>query len=449
VNRRSVRWQITVLAALVAAVVLALVGVVVVTLVQARLYENLDASLEQRAGQIEALPIAGGPSALTNRDAEDGFAQIIDSDGTIAAATSNVDGAPALVDVESVQLTDSVTTRHDLPLEDDAFRVLVRRSDVSGTVRFVVVGETEDDIRETITALRGVVATLFPIAVAAIAAMVWWLVGRTLRPVEAIRREVDAIGLQQLDRRVSAPGTGDEIDRLAGTMNDMLARLESSAAQQRRFVADASHELRTPLTRMRTLLEVDAARADAAADLATTAGEVLLDVTEMQALIDDLLFLARVDAGRAHRPPGPVDLDAVVEAEVSAARTDDGPTITSAVDPVMIVGDAPQVGRLVRNLLSNALRFAATSVQVSVRSDSGNAELVVEDDGTGIPPDAREQVFHRFVRLDEARDGSSGGSGLGLAIVRDITQLHGGSIDIDDSESGGARFTVRFPLDPA
>lgn len=447
-NRRSVRWRITALATLVAAIVLAIVGVVVVMLVQARLYANLDASLDQRADQIEALAIAGDAGALANRNVEDRFAQIINADGTVVGSTPNVDGMPALVDVSPAAASGgSVATRHDLPLEDDDYRVLVRPFDVSGSDRYLVIGENVDDLRDTVAALGGVVAILFPIAVAAIASMVWWLVGRTLRQVEAIRREVAGIGLDQLDRRVPAPGTGDEIDRLTGTMNDMLARLETSAEQQRRFVADASHELRTPLTRLRTLLEVDSMRADA--ELATTTREALLDVNEMQAMIDDLFFLARVDAGRARRPPGPVDLDAVVETEVAAARTDDGPRITIAADPIMIVGDAAQIARLVRNLLTNALRHAVTSVRVTVRSVSDTTELVVEDDGTGIQSEDRERVFDRFVRLDDARNGPSGGSGLGLAIVRDITQLHGGSIDIDDSELGGARVTVRFHRSPS
>jgi signal transduction histidine kinase len=199
-----------------------------------------------------------------------------------------------------------------------------------------------------------------------------------------IRREVSRIGLDRLDHRVPARGTGDEIDRLAATMNDMLARLEASEAQQRRFVADASHELRTPLTRLRILLEVDARRSDA--DLPATARSALHDVTEMHALIDDLLFLARVDAGRARRPFGAVDLDAIVETEVAAARAEYGPSIAIDADPVMIAGDASQIARLVRNLLSNAGRHAVTQVRVTVRAASEVAELIVEDDGTGIPP---------------------------------------------------------------
>ena len=447
VNRRSVRWRITTLATVLVAVVLAVAGMVVVAVVKARLYANLDGSLDQRADQIEALVVTGDVSALANRNAEDRFVQIVGADGTVVAATPNVERTPPLVDVADKSIGwRSVTTRDDLALEDDGYRVLVRRFDASGVVQFVVVGENVDDLRDSIKILCAVLLVLFPVTAVALGGMVWWLVGRTLRPVEVIRREVSRIGLDRLDHRVPARGTGDEIDRLAATMNDMLARLEASEAQQRRFVADASHELRTPLTRLRILLEVDARRSDA--DLPATARSALHDVTEMHALIDDLLFLARVDAGRARRPFGAVDLDAIVETEVAAARAEYGPSIAIDADPVMIAGDASQIARLVRNLLSNAGRHAVTQVRVTVRAASEVAELIVEDDGTGIPPEASERIFHRFVRLDDARDESSGGSGLGLAIVHDIAALHGGSVGVDDSELGGARFTVRLPLGP-
>ena len=385
VNRRSVRWRITTLATVLVAVVLAVAGMVVVAVVKARLYANLDGSLDQRADQIEALVVTGDVSALANRNAEDRFVQIVGADGTVVAATPNVERTPPLGDVADQSIGwRSVTTRDDLALEDDGYRVLVRRFDASGVVQFVVVGENVDDLRDSIKILCAVLLVLFPVTAVALGGMVWWLVGRTLRPVEVIRREVSRIGLDRLDHRVPARGTGDEIDRLAATMNDMLARLEASEAQQRRFVADASHELRTPLTRLRILLEVDARRSDA--DLPATARSALHDVTEMHALIDDLLFLARVDAGRARRPFGAVDLDAIVETEVAAARAEYGPSIAIDADPVMIAGDASQIARLVRNLLSNAGRHAVTQVRVTVRAASEVAELIVEDDGTGIPP---------------------------------------------------------------
>jgi signal transduction histidine kinase len=253
---------------------------------------------------------------------------------------------------------------------------------------------------------------------------------------------VAGIGLDDLDHRVPVPGSGDELDRLAVTMNDMLARLESSSVAQRRFVADASHELRTPLTRLRVALEVElAAPTTHPVDVLRSALE---DTIEMQGLVEDLLLLARhdatVDAPR-HRP---VDLDAVVDGELAAVRADAEVRLTAAMmDPCMVLGDASQLGRLVANLLSNAARYATNGVDVSLSSIGGEAVLVVDDDGPGIPAPERDRVLERFVRLEEAR--TSLGSGLGLAIVSSIAAQHGGTVSIDDSPTGGARLVVRLP----
>ena len=254
---RSVRFRITALATLIAAVVLTACAVLVVAMVEQQLEDNLDHSLAQRADQVEAATLIDPGTALANTNQEDRFVQVLDADGGVLFASDNLAGRPAVVEPPSGDQTAS--THSDIPIEDDLYRVLVRRYSVDGVDRFVVVGENVDDVRDAVNALIAVLAVTIPTAVAVLAFAVWWLVGRTLRPVEQIRREVASIGLDQLGRRVPEPGTGDEIDRLAATMNEMLARLEESAARQRQFVGDASHELRSPLTRMRTTLEVDLA----------------------------------------------------------------------------------------------------------------------------------------------------------------------------------------------
>ncbi|NNE13201.1 MAG: HAMP domain-containing protein, partial [Ilumatobacter sp.] len=252
---RSVRWRITVLAAGIVALVLLLAAIGVVVGVRRAVWANLDRSLELRAEQVAAAAVVDPASALASADREDRFAQLLDSEGRVIAASDNVEGASALAALPPG--AQAVSTRTDLPIEDDRYRVLIRRVDQGD--RFVVVGENLDDIDDGIRALAVTLASVFPAVTLLLALAVWWLVGRTLRPVEEIRREVESLGLAELDRRVTAPGTGDEIDRLAATMNEMLTRLEIAAASQRQFVADASHELRTPLTRLRTALEVDLA----------------------------------------------------------------------------------------------------------------------------------------------------------------------------------------------
>jgi signal transduction histidine kinase len=229
-------------------------------------------------------------------------------------------------------------------------------------------------------------------------------------------------------------------------MNDMLARLESASAGQRRFVADVSHELRTPLTRLRTTLEVDLAHA--APDFETTCRAALGDAIDMQNLVDDLLFLARRDAGDVAADREPVDFDVVVDDEVRRVRAEsnDSPRIDmSAVSAAVVDGDVLHLTRLVRNLLTNATRYANDEVRVALTESEGVVVLTIADDGPGVPPEDRGRVFERFVRLDEARSALSGGTGLGLAIVRDIAEAHGGSVSISDSPIGGALVAVRFP----
>ena len=436
------RARITALAVVIATVVLALASLVVVLVVQSQLRADLDRALEQRVDQIAAAVVDDPDAAVANSNDEDRFAQVLDAEGRVVAATSNVDGEPPLAPLPEGDR--SASTRGDLPLEDDAYRVLVRRVPIEGLrggSGTVIVGENVDDVDDGVRALIVTLLLVVPAAVAVLAGAVWWLVGRTLRPVEAIRTEVDGIGLGQLDHRVPAPGTGDEIDRLAETMNAMLARLEASAADQRRFVADASHELRTPLARLRTQFEVDLA--DPRADLRATVREGLRDVDDMQAIVDDLLFLARLDAGAAAGRFDRLDLDAIVAEEVARARTTTDRSIdTSAVAPAVVRGDGHQLARLVRNLLANATRHARERVVVSVREQDDGVVLTVADDGPGIPPADRERVFERFVRLDDARTGN--GTGLGLAIARDIAALHGGTV-VAAGGTGGAELVVHLP----
>ena len=435
------RRRITTIATLIVGVVLVLVGVAAVLVVRYELYENLDRSLDQRAADVDAATRADGGPVLASSNLEDHFAQVLDEEGRLLAATPNAVDVPTDWTLpDSGTLTFSTSS---VPIEDDAYRVLVRTSDVDGERRYTIVGENIDDLRDTVRSLVLALLIAIPLALLVLAVVVWWLVGRTLRPVDAIRREVDEIGLDELSRRVPVPGTADEVDRLAATMNRMLDRLGVAAAQQRRFTADASHELRTPLTRMRTQIEVE--QRDPSDDVAAVLGSLLDDVTDMQQLVDDLLFLARRDASTVEQW-AKIDLDVVVDDEVRAARAESAvPIDSSGVAAVEVQANERDLRRLVRNLLANAIRHARSHVTVRLTTVDDHVELVVADDGPGIPSADRERVFERFVRLDESRSSQRGGSGLGLAIVREIAVAHGGSVRIDDAAGGGTQLVVRLP----
>ncbi|MER7535989.1 HAMP domain-containing sensor histidine kinase [Streptomyces sp. NPDC097704] len=269
---------------------------------------------------------------------------------------------------------------------------------------------------------------------------------RSLRPVEAIRRELADITGQSLNRRVPVPPTGDVIARLAVTTNDTLDRLEQASARQQQFVADAAHELRSPLAALRVQLETSLRHPDSVTDWPSAVREAAADVVRLQALADDLLLLASHRALTPVREP--VDLSALAEDLVrehehlpDATRLD---LHCEAPGPAVVHGNAPRLERLIRNLLANACRHAETSVTVEVATDGPSVVLTVTDDGPGVPLPDRARVFDRFTRLDASRTRTSGGAGLGLPIARDIATHHGGTLTIADS-TRGARLVAHFP----
>lgn len=453
---RSVRLRITVVAAVAVAAVLTIAGVSLLAVQREQVTEALDASLRRQADDLATsvligfdVPGTSSPTVLANQSGDDAVVQLVDEAGQVVAATANsvdldpIGGAPGpSVGSEIIETVDT------LPVEDDRYRILSRRIELpdSGTAgnRFVLhVATNTDDVTGVLDQLRRALILVVPLATLVLSGVVWWLVGRTLRPVEAIRLRVAQLGSAQLSQRVPRPGTGDEIDQLASTMNEMLDRLETSSQRQQQFVADASHELRSPLTRMRAELDVD--RTDGLPD--DLRSSLLEEIDDMAVLIDELLTLAASDAGSASITRRPLDLDDIVLEEVDAIRARSHVVVDAhGLGAANLEGDPGQLRRLVRNLIDNAARHATTTVVVELgERDREVVTLSVVDDGPGVPPEDVDTIFDRFARLDEARTRGSGGSGLGLAICRDIAERHGGSITVDADHRPGARFVVELP----
>ncbi len=444
----GIRLRITAVAAAVTAAVLGVTAVGLVTAQQRALTANLDDQLLLAARDLADTRAAGElPPLLPSQVDDDGVTQVVSVDGEVLAVTASLAGLAPLPAPAGDQVLRTVTLLPDEP----EYRLLSQRS---GDV-VIHTGAPLDDIAESVVALRLGLALTLPVAVVILAGLVWWLVGRTLRPVEAIRSEVAEISARNLGRRVSEPAADDEIRRLARTMNDMLDRVQAALDRQQRFVADASHELRSPLTRIRTELEVDALH-PATADLAGTHRSVLDETRQLQMLVDDLLFLARHDATTAVVvAPHPVQLDDIVFDEARRLRGAIGRrpvTIdTTAVSAAQVLGSSSSLVRAVRNVLDNAGRYAATTVTVSLIETASRARLTISDDGPGIDPAHHNQVFLRFSRLDPARARTSDdatGTGLGLAIAHDIITAHNGTITLDPGYSAGARFVIDLPAAP-
>ncbi|MEV7969698.1 HAMP domain-containing sensor histidine kinase [Sphaerisporangium sp. NPDC088356] len=279
------------------------------------------------------------------------------------------------------------------------------------------------------------------------------IVACTLQPVEAIRSELDEINATCPGRRVPVPESHDEIFQLAESVNHTLGRLQAAMEQQRRLTSDASHDLRSPITAMRAEVE-DALMAPEQADVNVLGVAVLSGLDRLQAIVRDLLTIARLEAGMPCARDQ-VDLSELVTSEMDArhpAKRID----RDLEEAVLVLADRLRLARLITNLVDNAERHADTAITVRVyrargggdrRFATGAAVLEVLDDGAGIDPDKRELVFQRFARLDAARSRDSGGTGLGLPIARQIAETTGGTLTIGDSPRG-ARFVLRLPLAP-
>jgi signal transduction histidine kinase len=306
---------------------------------------------------------------------------------------------------------------------------------------WLVVASSLESANRGVATLRTILWFTTPGLIALVALIVWLLVGRALRPVDEIRNEVESISSRTIDRRVPVPDTGDEVARLATTMNAMLDRLEAAQRRQREFVSDASHELRSPVSSMRTELEVALAHPEAA-DWPGMAQRVLGEHDRLERLVGDLLQLARLDEGRALRLEE-IDIDDIVLAEAAHARR--LPVRTAAVSAGRVLGEHRALEQVVRNLLDNAVRHGEAEVAVGVHADSNEIVITIDDDGPGVASEDRDRIFERFARVDAGRARDDGGTGLGLALVRRVVEAHGGTVGYATSPLGGARFEVRLP----
>ncbi len=284
---------------------------------------------------------------------------------------------------------------------------------------------------------------------------------RAMRPIKALTGLARQItSTRDPSKRIPTPVTDDEVGELARTMDGMLQALdearserEQSLERQREFVADASHELRTPLTSIQANLELLQVAGKSSEDDRQTVDAALSSTKRMSGLVSDLLLLARADAGRRVATRD-LDLSAIATGAIEEVQplAGDRRIERRLEGPLPLQGNPDELHRLIRNLLENAIRHTPerATVELTARRDGDEALLEVVDDGPGIPADMESQVFDRFVRGDGPADtAAGGGSGLGLAIVRAVAESHGGSVSAGRSTYGGARFSVRLPLEKA
>ena len=423
---------------------LAIAAIVLVVLTEKAGNANVRDAANLRALDYVALLQSGTePDQLHIRLEEDAFVQIVGDGGSVVASSPTMEGQAPAADLNAgeSQIVEGLPGE-----EDDPFMVVGRTAAAGSEDLLVLVGRSLEDSRANAHAVAEVLVIVFPLMLLVVGLTTWAMVGRALEPVEEIRKAAAEISGAELHRRVPNPSGDDEIARLTRTMNDMLSRLEESRAEQHRFVSDASHELRNPIAAIRQHAETALAHPELT-HVPGLAEDVLAENSRLQEVAENLLLLARIDERAVRTNRQTIDLDDIVLTE--AARLTPAGDIhvdTRKVSAAQVRGDKAQLERLVRNLLVNAVRYAESAVDLSLDESAGQVSLRVDDDGPGIPAPERARVFQRFSRLDEGRARDGGGAGLGLAIVAGVVAIHDGSVSVEDSPLGGARFVVLLPL---
>jgi heavy metal sensor kinase len=453
VSRLSLRLRLTVLFAVIIAVVLALTGLTIYRNFRADLNSTEDRGLRSRSEEVTALVQRADASSLAPSLAhvgstEDDFAQVLRPDGGVLAATPQVPGSPVLDGpaLRRVARSQALIERGPLPQLDGHVRMqAVPLASPFGRV-IVVVGTAlaeRDHELNTLALLLGLGGCV-ALVLASLAG--YGIAAAALRPVEAMRRRAASILPGESEQRLPVARSGDEIERLGVTLNAMLDRLQQAFTRERIFVADASHQLRTPLAILKTEVELALKEGRTLEELRSALESVADETDRLVRLAEDLLVIARLDQGSV--PISTAELDAHELLETAASRAQsramrEGVSVElSSIDRVTLLGDSPRIEQALGNMLDNALRYARGEVRVSAVAQGSTVELHVRDDGPGFEPELIERAFERFVR--DGQD-SRAGAGLGLAIVAAIAHSHGGHVRAANRSGGGADVWLELP----
>ena len=316
----------------------------------------------------------------------------------------------------------------------------------------IQVGFTDRSIERTLNHVLGIFAVIVPVVLILAVAGGWIMTGAILDPIQRISAVAREITGHNLTGRIPGRGVGDELDELVGVMNAMIARLETSFGQMKEFSMNVAHELRTPLTILKGESELALSRNLSNDEAHGILSSLLEEIVRMSRLVDDLLTLAKADAGQLSIESLPVQIDLllaeVADDAVSLGSFKNLDVRLASNPPALITGDGARLRQLFRALVSNAVQYTDPGGSIVLGSEiSGDTVTVrVRDTGIGIPADSLGKIFERFYRVAHARTRISGGSGLGLALAKWIAELHHASLSVTSKPGEGSEFTVRFPL---
>jgi heavy metal sensor kinase len=347
-------------------------------------------------------------------------------------------------------------THRNLNIEGHPFRFIFHKVEVNGHVYTAEMGIPNDDVAQTLSLFRSYLLMFAPMLLLVAAGGGYWLSRRALSPVDELVRSAREVGGTSLNRRLQKLETGDELQRLSDTLNEMLDRIESAFLRVTQFTADASHELRTPVSLMRTEAELALRRSRGEAEYKESLHHILREAERTTTLIEQLLALARTDSGREVLELQPTDLRQMLRGvaenwqPIASVRNLQFSARLEGTD-FAVMGDEALLRRLADILLDNAFKYTPTSgwVRLSLELMAGNAVIAVQDSGVGISSEEHEKIFERFYRVDKARSRAQGGVGLGLAIAQWIVTQHHGSVTVESQPKQGSTFRVELPIIPA
>jgi two-component system heavy metal sensor histidine kinase CusS len=454
-NSLPIRWRLTAWYSSILAIILLLFGGAVYYLMAYHLLERLDRELATELNGIdeeleESSTTAGLQARLHRRFGhyEHWLFDIRDVGGSDPLFTRQLSTSP-FPDPKPADRSRQISYQTHKTADGDRYRIASREiSGSHGPILARVAGSLSPDEHE----LNELLASLLvagPLALAAAIVGGYVLARRALAPIDQMTRLARDITVGRLNRRIDILNRQDELGRLAGTLNDMIGRLETSFADMQQFTADAAHELRTPITIMRSEAEVTLRAPRTAEEYRKSLESLLEEFERLTTLADQLLYLCREDAGTDRLGRANVQLDhlaADVAEHVRALAEEKGITLdASGLRECHVEGDADALRRLLFNLLENAVKYTQKDgkVTLELNSHNGHAEIVVSDTGVGIPAEHLPHIFKRFFRADAARQGD--GTGLGLAISRAIVESHSGQIEIESAVGTGTRVRITLP----
>jgi two-component system OmpR family sensor kinase len=447
-SRLPIRIRLTLAFTLVMAVVLSATGLFLYLRLASALDGALDQGLRTRATDVAALIKQTDTGLREGRSArpDNGFAQVIDGRGRVVDATPGIARGPLLTGAQ-IQESRVHASFFAGTIGTEHVRLLAVPTTAQDQRLMVVVGASLEPRAATLADLRRQLLIGGPIALVLASLAGYLLAAAALRPVERMSERAATISAASPGRRLPVPPTDDEIARLGRRLNEMLAQLEGALERERTLVSNASHELRTPLSLMKTEIELALAEPDSRPALVEALRSAEEETDRLSQLTDDLLLLARADAGglplrRSDVPAA--ELLGTIATRYQRRAADAGRTLEVVSGPGLLIrGDRRRLEQALANLVENSLRYGAGTVRLEAAEQDGQLELRVGDDGPGFPRTFVARAFERFSRADESRE--TAGAGLGLAIVAAIAYAHGGTATASNRPDHGAEVTLRLP----